>query len=102
MTAMTEKTIPTPKMSEILRDEFMKPLDLSAYAVAKGIHVPTSRIQAILHDRRKVTLDTSIRLGIFFGVSPKFFINMQNDIDYRNVKLNKSKQYRQIKKYNYA
>lgn len=99
---MTEKMIPTPKMSEILFDEFMKPLHLSAYAVAKGIHVPASRIQAILHDKRKVTLDTSIRLGLFFGVSPKFFINIQNDIDYRNAKLDKAKEYSQIKRVNYA
>lgn len=99
---MAAKRIPTPKMSEVLKDEFMKPLHLSAYAVAKGIHVPASRIQAILHDRRKVTLDTSIRLGLFFGVSPKFFINIQTDIDYRNAKLNNAKEYRKIKKIKYA
>ena len=62
-------TIETPKMSEVLAEEFMKPLDLSAYKLAKAIHVPTSRIQDILHDRRKMTADTSVRLGIYFGVS---------------------------------
>lgn len=78
--------IPVPKISEILREEFMAPLGLSAYALAKGITVPTSRIQDLLHDRWAVTVDTSIRLGRFFGVSDQYFLNLQNDIDYREAK----------------
>jgi addiction module HigA family antidote len=66
--------ITTPKISEILKEEFMNPLNLSAYALAKNINVPTSRIQDILHDRRQITVDTSIRLGRFFGVSDKYFL----------------------------
>lgn len=57
--------IPLPTIGEILREEFLEPLNLSAYAVAKGIDVPTSRIQDLLHDRRKITVDTSVRLGRF-------------------------------------
>ena len=57
--------ISTPKISEILREEFMIPFNLSAYALAKAIHVPVSRIQDILNDHRKITVDTSIRLGNF-------------------------------------
>ena len=49
--------IATPKMSEILREEFMKPMGISAYKLAQEIHVPVSRVQDILHDRRKVTAD---------------------------------------------
>lgn len=52
-------------IDEILQEEFMKPLNLSVYAVAKLINVPTSRIQDPLHDRRKVIVDTSVRLGRF-------------------------------------
>ncbi len=74
-------------MSEILLEEFMNPLGLSAYMLAKEIHVPVSRIQDILHDRRKITADTSIRLGKFFGVSDKFFLDIQNDLDIRELKL---------------
>ena len=73
--------IETPKISEILQEEFMKPLNVSAYKLAKGIDVPVSRIQDILHDRRKITVDTSIRLGIYFGVSETYFLNVQNNID---------------------
>ena len=76
----------TPKMSEILREEFMIPYKLSAYSLAKAIGVPTSRIQDILHDRRKITAETSIRLGLFFGLSEKYFLNLQTDIDIREAK----------------
>ena len=78
--------IETPKVSEILLKEFMDPLNVSAYKLAKGIDVPVSRIQDILHDRRKITVDTSIRLGIYFGVSETFFLNIQNNIDLREAK----------------
>lgn len=78
--------IPTPTIKEILIEEFMKPLHLSAYKLAKEINVPVSRIQDILHERRNMTMDTSIRLGTFFGVSETYFINIQNEIDYRNIK----------------
>ena len=69
--------IPTLKISEILREEFMIPFNLSAYALAKAIHVPVTRIQDILNDHRKITVDTSIRLAKFFGVSDKYFLNLQ-------------------------
>ena len=76
--------IETPSISEILFEEFMEPYGISAYKLAKDIHVPVSRIQDILHDRRKITVDTSLRLGRYFGVSEKYFLNLQNDIDIRN------------------
>ena len=73
-------------MSEILIEEFMEPLGLSAYKLAQEIHVPTSRIQDILHDRRKITPDTSLRLAKFFGVSDRYFLDIQNDIELRELK----------------
>lgn len=79
--------IKTPTMGEILLEEFMEPMGLSAYKLAQEIHVPTSRIQDILHDRRKITADTSLRLAKFFGVSDNYFLNMQNDIDIRELKI---------------
>lgn len=79
--------IETPKISEILYEEFMEPLGISAYRLAQEIHVPVSRIQDILHDRRKITADTSLRLAKFFGVSDRYFLDMQNDIDVRLLKL---------------
>ena len=78
--------IETPKIGEILSEEFMKPYNVSAYRLAADIGVPVSRIQDILHGRRRITADTSIRLGKYFGVSERYFLNLQDDIDIRNAK----------------
>ena len=78
--------IEVPTVGEILKEEFMIPLNISAYSLAKSIDVPVSRIQDIIHNRRGITADTSIRLGRFFGVSDRFFLNLQNDIDIRKAK----------------
>jgi addiction module HigA family antidote len=93
---MTE-LIPTPKIGEILKTEFMDPFNLSAYRLAQGIRVPVSRVQDILHDRRKITADTSLRLAKYFGVSDRFFLDMQNDIDIRELKENLASEIEEIK-----
>ena len=80
----------------------MEPLGISAYRLASDIHVPVSRIQDILHGRRKITVDTSIRLGIYFGVSERYFLNMQNDIDMRNARKDNDAEYSQIKALQFA
>ena len=77
-----KELIPVPKMSEVLRTEFMEPLGLSAYRVAKDIMVPVSRIQEILQDKRKITADTDLRLCKYFGMSKGFFLRLQMDLDY--------------------
>ncbi len=78
--------IPIPTIGEFLYEEFMKPYHLSAYKLAKLINVPVSRIQDILHDRRKMSIDTSMRLGRLFGQNDLFFFRIQLDIDYRKAK----------------
>lgn len=97
-----ENYIETPEMSEILSEEFMLPFGLSAYRLAQEIHVPVSRIQDILHDRRKITADTSIRLGKFLGVSDRYFLDMQDDIDIRNTKMKIMEEIDRIATINYA
>lgn len=86
------KHIKTPTIGEILTEEFFTPMGLSAYKVAQAINVPVSRIQDILHDRRRITVDTSLRLAKFFGVSDDYFISLQDDIDIRNLKIELSKE----------
>lgn len=81
--------IETPTIGEILVDEFLEPYGISAYRLAKDIDVPVSRIQDIIKGRRRISADTSIRLGKYFGVSEKFFLDMQNDIDIRELKQKK-------------
>lgn len=97
-----EKYIETPKMGEILSEEFMKPLGLSAYRLSQEIRVPVSRIQDILHDRRKITADTSLRLAKFFGVSDKYFLDIQDDIDIRNTKIQIMDEIDNISSYQYG
>ncbi|MBO4458497.1 MAG: HigA family addiction module antidote protein [Butyrivibrio sp.] len=94
--------IEAPKMSEILYEEFMEPFGISAYKLAQAIHVPVSRIQDILHDRRKVTVDTSLRLAKFFGVSDRYFLDIQNDIDIRNLRISIADDIKTIHPYNTA
>lgn len=89
--------IPTPTISEILREEFMEPMHLSAYRLAQEIHVPVSRIQSILNGGRRITADTSLRLAKFFGVSDRYFLDLQNDIDIRNLKMSMEKEIAEIK-----
>lgn len=84
---MTNNRIETPSIGEILQEEFMIPIGLSAYKLAQDIKVPVSRIQDILHGRRKITADTSLRLAKLFGVSDAYFLDMQNEIDMRNLKI---------------
>lgn len=96
------RIIETPRISEILWEEFMKPLGISAYQLAKELHVPMSRIQDILHDRRKITADTSIRLGRYFGVSDKYFLNLQTDIDIRQAENINQEEFNRIKAIQYA
>lgn len=94
-----DEIIKTPKISEILLEEFMQPLGISAYKLAKDINVPTSRIQDILKDKRKITVDTSLRLARYFNVSDKYFLNLQNDIDIRNTLLKMNSELNNIKSY---
>jgi addiction module HigA family antidote len=62
---------------EILAEEYMKPLGLSASALAEAIGVPGNRISDIVRQRRDVSADTAIRLGRYFGVDPRFWLNLQ-------------------------
>jgi addiction module HigA family antidote len=66
---------------EMLREEFMVPLGLSASAVALAIRVPTTRITEILNERRGITADTALRLGRLFRMTPEFWLGLQLDYD---------------------
>lgn len=74
-------------------------LNLSAYELAKRINVPISRIQDLLHDRRKITANASVRLGRLFGVSDRYFLNLQNDIELWKAEASNGSEYRLIKRY---
>jgi addiction module HigA family antidote len=71
---------------EILLEEFLKPMDLSAYRLAKDISVPLTRITAILAGERAITADTALRLGRYFGMSERFWLNLQTTYDLEKAK----------------
>ena len=79
--------IETPTIGEILSEEFLMPLGISEYKLAQEIKVPTSRIQDILHNRRKGTVDTSLRLAKFFVLSDGYVTSLPDDIDIRIAKI---------------
>lgn len=66
---------------EILFEEFLEPIGLSQSALARGIGVPPRRINEIVHGARRVTADTALRLGRFFGTSPEFWLGLQMDYE---------------------
>jgi antitoxin HigA-1 len=66
---------------EVLQEEFMVPLALSASALARSLNVPVNRITHIINQERSVTADTAIRLGRYFGTTPQFWLNLQTDYD---------------------
>lgn len=80
--------ISTPSVGEILREEFLEPLGITAYRLAKEINVSTTTILDIINNNRKITVDTALRLSRYFGNSAHFWLNLQNDIDLRNQRAN--------------
>jgi addiction module HigA family antidote len=70
---------------EVLREEFLVPLSLSAYAVARACHIPRTRIERLAREETPVTADTAIRLARFFGTTPDFWMGLQTDHDLRSA-----------------
>lgn len=82
---------------EILAEEFLKPLSISAYKLAKDIDIPQTRISEIIKGNRRITADTALRLSKYFGNSAKFWLGLQDDFDIEEEKLTKSATFKTIK-----
>ena len=80
------KKLPNIHPGEVLEEEFLKPLSLSAYRLAKETKIPQTRISEIIKKRRRITADTALRLSKFFGTSPQFWLGLQNDYDLEEEK----------------
>jgi len=78
---MKQKSLPPIHPGEILMDEFLHPMGISQYRLAKDISVPPRRINEIVHGKRSITADTALRLGRFFTMSPQFWLNLQTRYD---------------------
>ena len=69
---------------EILLEEFLKPMQISVYKLAKETEIPQTRISQIIKGKRRITADTALRLSSYFGNSAKFWLGLQNDYDLEN------------------
>jgi antitoxin HigA-1 len=79
--SQSETLMPPVHPGEILREDFMKPLGLSINKLALDLHVPATRIGEIVHERRRITADTALRLARYFNTNPEFWLNLQNFFD---------------------
>jgi addiction module HigA family antidote len=87
---------------EVLMQEFLIPLNISAYRLSKDIGIPQTRISEILKERRRITADTAIRLSLYFGNSPKFWLGLQDDFDIEEEITLKAKQLKSIERFKAA
>jgi antitoxin HigA-1 len=85
---------------EILLEEFLKPLSITAYRLSKDIGIPQTRTSEIIKGHRSITADTALRLSYYFGNSAKFWLGLQNDFDLEEEKKSKLAEFSKIKKLN--
>jgi len=83
---------------EILLEEFLKPLSVSAYRLSKDIGIPQTRTSEIIKGNRSITADTALRLSYYFGNSAKFWLGLQNDFDLEEEKKVKGQELKHIKR----
>jgi antitoxin HigA-1 len=79
--AAVAKKLPSVHPGEVLREEFLRPLNLSPYAVARAVGVPRTRIERLANEQTPVTADTALRLGRYFGTSAAFWMGIQTQYD---------------------
>lgn len=87
---------------EVLMEEFLEPLNITAYRLAKDTFIPQTRISEILKGRRRISADTALRLAKYFGTTAKFWLGLQDDYDIEEEKLKKSEELKEIKGFNSA
>jgi addiction module HigA family antidote len=87
---MRKKMLAPIHPGEILMEEFLKPLGITQYKLAKDINVPARRINEIVHGKRSITADTALRLSRYFNLSERFWLNLQAryDLEVEKDKLN--------------
>lgn len=73
---------------EILEEEFLKPIGITAYKLSQAIGVPQTRTSQIIKGQRRITADTALRFAKFFGTSSKFWLGLQNDFDIEEERIN--------------
>jgi len=90
--------LPNIHPGEILLEEFLTPLEISAYKLAKDLDIPQTRISQILKGKRRITADTALRLSLYFGNSPKFWLGLQDDYDIEKERTTKKEIFLNIRR----
>jgi addiction module HigA family antidote len=91
--------LPNIHPGEILQEEFLIPLNITPYRLAKDTRIPQTRISEIIKGNRRITADTALRLSQFFGNSAKFWLGLQDDFDIENEMLEKQGEFEHIKRF---
>ncbi len=86
------KRLPNIHPGEVLLEEFLQQLNITAYRLAKETNIPQTRISEIIKKKRRITADTALRFGRYFGNSPEFWLGLQNDFDLEEEKFKLSKE----------
>jgi len=90
--------LPNIHPGEVLLEEFLKPMNISAYRLSKDIGIPQTRTSEIIKGLRRITADTALRLSYYFGNSAKFWLGLQNDYDIEEERRAKKEEFKSIKK----
>lgn len=90
------KKLPNIHPGDVLREEFLAPMGISAYRLAKDIGIPQTRVSQILKGERRLTADTALRLSKYFGNSAKFWLGLQDDFDLEEESKAKRKELAEI------
>ncbi len=100
MNTKSRKTrLPNVHPGEILMEDFLKPLNLSQYRLAKALDIPESRVSEIVHGARGITADTALRLSRFFGTSHELWLNLQDSYEVEEAQRAKGREIRRISPY---
>ncbi|GAB1433783.1 HigA family addiction module antitoxin [Spirochaetota bacterium] len=101
-TIITNERLPNIHPGEILNEEFLIPMQLSAYKLAKELNIPQTRISDIILGKRRITAGTALRLSRFFGTSASFWLGLQNAYDIEKEELKQSSELEKIHQFKYA
>ena len=82
---------------EILNEEFLIPMEISAYRLSKDLEIPQTRVSQIIRGRRRITADTALRLSSYFGNSAKFWLGLQDDFDIEEENTNQTVVFERIR-----
>ncbi len=94
-----DRRLPNIHPGEILYEEFLKPMGISAYRLAKETKLPQTRISQIIHQQRGITADSALRFSMFFGNSAEFWLGLQNDFDLEKNRESLKKELSTIKRF---